>query len=163
MSAANEGTPRTDAIVISGNAERFLSMCRMLERDLAAERAKREDLEVKYKDYLAAAFLDHDADVKDLQGKLAEFKRIGQGFERDSRTFFSQSCLNLQRAESAEARLKEARAVLYELLEVAELGHRVDTASNRSTRGFADAAADYNRRRPLAWAAARAIAAQEAG
>lgn len=39
-----------------------------------------------------------------------DFKRIGQGFERDSRKFFEQSCLNLARAEKAERERDEARA-----------------------------------------------------
>lgn len=48
--------------------------------------------------------------TKDLERRLAEaearaedFKRIGQGFERDMRKHFQQSCDNLQRAEKAQA------------------------------------------------------------
>ena len=51
-----------------------------------------------------------DAELTTLRQRLAEaearaedFKRIGQGFERDMRKHFEQSCNNLQRAEKAEA------------------------------------------------------------
>ncbi len=34
--------------------------------------------------------------------QIAEFKRIGQGFQQDAQKYFEQSCLNLNRAEAAE-------------------------------------------------------------
>ena len=53
---------------------------------------------------------EHAAELTTLRQRLAEaearaedFKRIGQGFERDMRKHFQQSCDNLQRAEKAQA------------------------------------------------------------
>jgi hypothetical protein len=43
--------------------------------------------------------------IAKLKARCDEFKRIGQGFERDYRNTFEQSCKNLQRAEAAEAQV----------------------------------------------------------
>ena len=53
--------------------------------------------------------------LAEAEARAEDFKRIGQGFERDMRKHFQQSCDNLQRAEKAEAdaaRWEEAARVL---------------------------------------------------
>jgi hypothetical protein len=45
-----------------------------------------------------------EARCEALEKQAAEFKRIGQDFERDYRNTFEQSCKNLERAEKAEKR-----------------------------------------------------------
>lgn len=52
------------------------------------------------------------ASVERLTKERDEFKRIGQEFERDGRTTFEQSCVNLKRAESAEATIARLAAVV---------------------------------------------------
>ncbi len=48
---------------------------------------------------------DLAAQCEALEKQSARFKEIGQGFERDYRNTFEQSCKNLQRAEAAESAL----------------------------------------------------------
>jgi len=52
--------------------------------------------------------------------RLTEFKRIGQGFEHDAQKFFEQSCINLTRAEVAEATTSRLREVLANLIAVVD-------------------------------------------
>ena len=80
-----------------------------------ARRLERERDEWKTKAILrgnAAIELEEDlkcvAKMRDsLRERVEELKEIGQGFERDSRKFFEQSCLNLKRAEKAEESVAE--------------------------------------------------------
>ncbi len=58
-------------------------------------------------------FLAYDKTrIAELEAQCAEFKRIGQQFERDSRTFFGQSCKNLDRAKKAERERDEYKTRL---------------------------------------------------
>ena len=108
-----------------------------LADEIAELRAKNAELDAKHLADLELVFRDHDLDVKDL----ATWR---------------------ERAESAEARLKEALAALRELVACKDLKEAAIRALRHRVSAETELA-EYERRQPLAWAAARAIATQEAG
>jgi hypothetical protein len=61
---------------------------------------------------LWATPLGEEARIAELEARCAEFKRLGQQFERDSRSYFEQSCKNLERAEKAERERDEYKTRL---------------------------------------------------
>ena len=97
-------------------------------------------LEAKHRADLELAFRDHDLDVKDLEGKLAEAKE-------DCGTAWLSQHEWMERAESAEARLREALDVVRELVEDSKSG---------TFEGWVEC-------RAAAWESARALLKKEEG
>ena len=61
-----------------------------------------------------------EAHLTALRAEKDEFERIGRGFESKYHQTFEQSCINLHRAEAAEASLTTVRAELHELNQIAD-------------------------------------------
>ncbi len=115
MSAANE-TPRTDAMwrslrfaMDSGDALKICESSRTLERELAAERAKREKAEAKYK-IARTVLLDICAEWNEDCDPACD--SYGHTETCKATNIANAKRALRERAESAEARLKEAREAL---------------------------------------------------
>lgn len=119
--AARVPTPRTDSMepwqCVSGTDDYDrvpADFARQLEREARTLEAQLADTKAELVEYRAAACLHANASIaltrqsEQLRERAEEFKEIGQGFERDYRNTFEQSCKNLQRAEQDAALSKAA-------------------------------------------------------
>lgn len=64
---------------------------------------------------LRAALASASQAMETLKAEKANFKDIGQRFERDYRNCFEQSCKNLERAQVAESKLLAASQTIHRL------------------------------------------------
>ena len=77
-----------------------------------------------------------NAELREENKRILE---IGKGFERDSRATFSQSCLNLQRAKTAESQLAEAMTVMRGLIGLVQLIASGDGSEHKLNHRYVDA------------------------
>lgn len=82
-----------------------------------------------------ATIADLEAKLREAEGQRDEFKRIGQGFEREARQFFDQSCANLARATTAEAQIAAEREAVKKIIGLISnaLGQRHVLEAHRRT------------------------------
>jgi hypothetical protein len=108
-------------VTLSGNSTPLLpgcGECATLRQRLAEAEASRDTargVADAFRDTISRATGNPDAvhglmmlcesheKLAEAEARAEDFKRIGQGFERDMRKHFQQSCANLQRAEKAQA------------------------------------------------------------